>query len=115
MTASKLAVALLIVGIVSPASAQTVPEDVRCMLLSNVFAKGASDEKVRNGATQNLAFYIGRLDGRADPQGIASAIRTQASSIDPKTAGPAMDACASRMARAAQSIQALGKTAAPNK
>jgi hypothetical protein len=115
MTAGKFAVALLIVGIVSPASAQTVSEDVRCMLLSNIFAKGASDEKVRNGASLNLAFYIGRLDGRADPQGIASAMRTQASSIDQKTAGPAMDACASRLARASQSIQALGKTVAPHK
>ena len=115
MTASKFAVALLIVGIASPASAQTVPEDVRCMLLSNIFAKGAADEKVRNRAAQNLAFFMGRLDDRSDPQGIVSAIRIQASSIDAKTAGPAMEACASRMARAAQSMQALGNRAAPHK
>jgi hypothetical protein len=115
MTTSKFAVALLIVEMVSPASAQTVPEDVRCMLLSNIFAKGAADEKVRSAAAQNLAFFIGRLDGRADAQGIATAMRTQASSIDPKTSGPAMDACAARMARAGQSIQAIGKTLAPHK
>jgi hypothetical protein len=115
MTASKFAVALLIVGVVSPASAQTVSEDVRCMLLSNIFANGASDEKARNAAGQNLAFYIGRLDGRADPQVIATAMRVQASSIDPKTSGPAMDACASRLARAAQSIQAIGNTSLPPK
>ncbi len=115
MTASKFAIALLIAGVVSPACAQTVPEDVRCMLLSNMFAKYASDEKVRNAAARSLVFYIGRLDGRADAQTIASAMRAQASSIDPKTSGPAMDACASRVARAAQSIQALAKTVAPHK
>ena len=109
MTASKFAIAA------SPASAQTVPDDVRCMLLSNMFATGARDEKARNVAAQSLGFYIGRLDGRADPQGIVTAKRAQPSSIDPKTAGPAMDVCASRLARAAQSIQALGKTTAPHK
>jgi hypothetical protein len=115
MTASKFAIALLIAGSLSPASAQSVPEDVRCMLLSNIFAKGASDEKARNVAGQNLAFYIGRLEGRANPQAIATAMRAQASSIDPKTSGPAMDACASRLARAAQSIQAIGNTSLPHK
>ena len=115
MATRKFVLLLLVAGVASPLSAQTVPEDVRCMLLSNIFAKFAKDEKVRSAAAQNLAFFIGRLDARADPQGIASAIRTQAASIDAKTNGPAMDACASRMARASQSLQALGERAAPHK
>ena len=114
MFASKLSVPLIIVGIASPACAQTVPQDVRCLLLSNIFAKGASDEKVRNAAAQSLAFYVGRLDGK-DPQGISTAVRSQASSIDPKTSGPAMNACASRLALASKSIEALGETAPPHK
>jgi hypothetical protein len=115
MTAGKFAIGLLIAGSLSPASAQSFPEDVHCMLLSNIFAKGASDEKARNAAGQNLAFYIGRIEGRADPQAIATAMRAQASSIDPKTSGPAMDACGSRLARAAQPIQASGKMSLPHK
>jgi hypothetical protein len=80
-----------------------------------MFATHATDEKVRTGASHTMAFYIGRLDSRADPQGIASAMRTQTGSVDPKTAGTQMDACAARMARAVESIQGLDKATTPHK
>lgn len=115
MTIRKLILASLVIGFALPASAQTVPEDVRCVLLSNLYAKQATDDHGRQLASQTLAFYLGRLDGRANQQALATALRNQAPTIDPKTAGPAMNTCALRLASAEQGIQAAGRTIAPSK
>lgn len=115
MKFGKVAAAIILIGMSPPVSAQSVPEDARCLLLSNGFAKGAKDERAKQVAAETLIFFIGRLDGRAAPQALTNAMRSQATSIDPKTAGPEMTACAARVARAKQAIQVLGRNAAPTK
>lgn len=110
-----IAATVIAIGAISPVFAQSVPDDVRCLLLSNGFAKSAKEERAKQIAAETLIFYVGRLDGRAASQVITDAMRGQASSIDPKTAGPEMTACAARVARAKQAIQALGRNAAPAK
>lgn len=102
-------------ALASPASAQVVDSDVRCFLLSNAFAKQASDDKARSVAAASLAFYLGRLDGKTTAPGIAAAIRRDGPMIDPKTAGAQMSACAAHMTRLEQAIQAAVKAGATPK
>jgi hypothetical protein len=118
MKISKLVLVLLLAASAFPAMAanppaQNGPSDVRCLLLSNGFSKSANNEQARQAAAQTLIFYIGRLDGRMAPGALEAAMRAQAASIDPKAAGPEMTACAARLAHAQQTIQALGRAAAP--
>ena len=108
-----LAAMAFVVTTASPASAQSVPDDVRCFLLSNGFAKQATDPKARQVAVASLTFYLGRLDGKADAATIANTVRREGPAIDPKSAGAQMIACASRMAHAEQSIQAAINALAP--
>lgn len=117
MKINKLALGLLLAVSAFPAMAANPPaanppSDVRCLLLSNGFAKSASNDQAKQVAAQTLIFYVGRLDGRMAPAALEAAMRAQSSSIDPKTAGPEMTACAARLARAQQAITALGREAA---
>ncbi|MDP9057793.1 MAG: hypothetical protein M3N34_10805 [Pseudomonadota bacterium] len=98
------AAGLLSLAIAVPVSAQSVPDDMRCFVLSNLFAKAAKDPRGRTVAAENALFYLGRLDGKADPRAIAASLHSQ---IDPKTAGPLMTACAQRFGRVEQAIAAL--------
>lgn len=99
----------------SPASAQTVSDDVHCFLLSNVFAKQGKEPKGQQLAEASVAFYLGRLDGRADAATIARAMRKADAEITPQAAGTQMNACATRMMRAQQTIQTAVKSLAPTK
>jgi hypothetical protein len=101
----------LLVGMATPAPAQTVADDVQCLVLSNAFAKGASEEAAKQSAARTLVFYLGRLDAHADPQAVKSAM--QALKVDPKTASTAMTACATRFQHAVQALQALGSPPEP--
>ncbi len=103
---------ICIAALASPASVLAAPappaapgDDVRCFILSNAFAKKATDPKARELAAATLTFYLGRLDGRASPASVAAAIRREGPTIDPKAAGTQMTACATRMARSEQAIQ----------
>jgi hypothetical protein len=109
------AAALVVLGLVSSAHAQTVPDDVRCLVLSNMFAKAGGDARIKEAAAQSLLYYMGRLDARANAQAITAAMRTQGATINAQTAPTEMSACAARLQRAQQMIQAAGRAAAPHK
>ena len=104
---------LFVAGIAIPAAAQSIPDDVRCLALSNAFAKSSTEEPAREAASRALLFYLGRLDARGDAPAVRSAM--QSSKIDPKTAPTEMSACSSRFANAAQAMQSLVKSVAPEK
>jgi hypothetical protein len=95
-----------------PAAAQTIADDVRCLVLSNAFANGAAEEAQKQAAARTLVFYLGRLDAQA-PQAVKSAMQTV--KIDEKTASADMNACSARLGNAVQTIQALGKPPEPGK
>ena len=99
----------------SSASAQTVPDDVRCFLLSNIFAKQEKNPKPQQAAAASLTFYLGRLDGKADAATIASTIRHEGPALNPKTAGTQMTACVARMAHSQQALQAAIRATPPAK
>jgi hypothetical protein len=99
----------------APPAPSALGSDIRCFLLSNAYAKSATDPKARSAAAATLTFYLGRLDGRATPQVIASTMRSTGTTIDPKTAGAQMSGCAQQMARSEQSIQAAVRLLAAKK
>jgi len=88
---------------------------VRCFVLSNAFAKQAKDAGGRQLAAASMAFYMGRLDGRADPKTIAENVRRVGAAIDPKAAGALMSACANHMGRSEQALQTAIRALAPKK
>jgi hypothetical protein len=104
------AAGLLSLAMVSPAIAQNAPDDLHCFLLSNVFAKAEKDEKRRTLAGQATMFYLGKIDGRVNPNILAAAMRTP---LNPQLAGPQMTACAQRLGRAEQTLQQTIKSVAP--
>jgi hypothetical protein len=103
----------LLAAIAAPVCAQATADDVRCLMLSNAFAQGATEDGARQAAARTLLFYLGRIDAHADPQAVKKAMET--GKIDPKTAPADMSACAARFQKAAEAIQALGKPAQPGK
>jgi hypothetical protein len=113
MKISTLAGGLFLAGIAIPAFAQSVPDDVRCLALSNAFAKSAKEEPARQAATRALFFYLGRLDAHGDRPAVRSAM--QNSKIDPKVAGAQMTACSNRFANAAREMESLVKAAPPGR
>lgn len=105
--------ATAIAGFGAAASAQSLPDDTRCFLLSNAFAKQATDPKARQIAVAAVTFYLGRLDAKADANAIADSVKREGHSIDPKQSGPMMSACAQRMGRAEQAVQNAIRAQAP--
>ena len=105
--------ALSILGIASmlacgsPATAQTLEDDTRCFVASNMFAERASDEKAKRVALLSAYFYLGRLNASA-PQ-LEAAIRDQAKTLNAKNAGPIMQACAKRVGERSDVVQNIGK------
>ncbi len=106
------AAGLLGLAMVSPAAAQTAPDDLHCFLLSNVFARAEKDDKRRTLAGQAAMFYLGKIDGRVNPQALGAAIRTP---LNQQTAGIQMTACAQRLGRAEMALQGTIKSVAPKK
>lgn len=115
MKRNPIAAALLApaLAIVAPAQAETVQDDIRCVLLSGIFIKSAKDEKGKQIAQLTGAFYLGRLDGRAAPAALTAALRAESKALDGKIAGPLMDACAKKMAAAQKAVNDAGRAAAP--
>ena len=111
----RFATSMLLIGLAPPTPAQDVPADVRCLMLSGIFARAAPEERAREAATRAMHFFAGRLDGRVTTPALTNAIRAQNGRIDPKTAGPEMNGCAARVSRATQAIQSAGATVSAGK
>ena len=80
------AACLLSLAVAAPVCAQSVPDDVRCFILSNVFAKSDKDDKRRALSAQATIFYLGRLDGRADTKAITDGLHMKIVGAQDKTA-----------------------------
>jgi hypothetical protein len=105
VTRAILTISAAAVGLVSlhgfSVQAQGQPSDVKCLLLSNLYAKAATDEKAKTTALQASFFYLGRMTGPAGE--LQSRLLEEAKTIDPQKSSDAMEACAKAMvARAAQ-------------
>jgi len=104
LTCGALALALPL-----PVAAQTVNDDVRCLLLSASYARVAKDENTRRGSAMTGAFYLGRINGRISQPALAAAIRAQGKGLPAKEAAATMQACAARATAAEQALSAAQK------
>ena len=105
-------VAALAAAIASPAPAQKVDNDVRCMLLSNVFARSEKDTGRQKVAEVASIYYFGRVDARLSGDALRRAILDQGKSMSAASAGPAMTACARTMQQRRLAFQSLGQSLA---
>jgi hypothetical protein len=106
-----LACAALAFTVPAAAPAQTVNEDVRCLLVSTGFSRQTKDENVRRASAMAASFYLGRLNGRLAPPALTAAIRAQGKGLPARQAGEVMRACAMRAAAAEQQLATASKQA----
>ncbi|MDE2302837.1 MAG: hypothetical protein KGK11_09785 [Sphingomonadales bacterium] len=116
MNARPILAAALVAALLSPvaAAAQSVPDDMRCLMLSQIFARTEKDTKKRTVAAQSMFFYLGRLDGRADANTLTNTIHTLAPTLTPATAGGQMTTCARHMGTTMQTMQGAFQKGAPH-
>lgn len=100
------------IGLVAPLAAQSVDDDVRCLLSANVFARNEKDPAKRQLAQSASIFYLGRLDARIPTTQLKTAIVAQAKSMPSSALGPTMTGCAKRMVEKGVAMQTLN--VAPN-
>ena len=75
--------------------AQSLNDDIDCLVLSNTFAQHGSSDNIRKTSALTSAFYLGRVDGRTTSDNLATALKAQHGFAQP-AAGKAMQACAAR-------------------
>lgn len=89
-----------------PAAAQSVA-DVRCLVLSNAFALGASKAEAKQAAQSSAFYYLGKIDGKWSDAQLSAALLEQTRSIKVASAGAEMQDCARRMQASAVKLQSL--------
>ena len=94
----------------APAAAQTGEQDVRCLIVSNIFSQSEKDPAKRQVVTAARLFYLGRVDARMSGPALRTALVAQAKGITAQNAGPAMTACARSMQGKMAALQALSQS-----
>ncbi|NNM76262.1 hypothetical protein HJG53_05010 [Sphingomonas sp. ID1715] len=101
---------LLLAAVTVPAAAQTAEQDVRCLIVSNIFSQTEKDAAKRQVAGAARLFYLGRVDARMSGPALKTALVAQAKSVTAENAGPAMTACARSMQGKMAALQGLSAT-----
>lgn len=89
--------ALAALAVAAPVAAQSVDNDVRCLLAANVFARAEKDAAKRQISMAASVFYLGRLDARISNEQLKAAVLAQAKAMPASTLGPTMTACVKRL------------------
>ncbi len=97
----------------APLAAQSVDDDARCALASNVFSKVEKAPAKKQLATLASFFYLGRLDGRLSPAQIRSALLAQGKLMKQADLGTTMTACAKRLQATNTALQGPAAQAQP--
>jgi len=87
------ALAASLLSVSGAATAQTAT-DAGCMIVSNAFAQSSKDANQQKLAQASLFFYLGRISDSTTPAQLKALLDAQSKTIDEKTAGPMMNACA---------------------
>lgn len=102
-----IGVTALAAGLAAPVAAQSVDEDVRCLLASNVIVRQEKDPTKRQLATASQLFYFGRLDARISTPALKTALAAQIKTMTGASIGPTMTACVKRLAAKGVAMQTL--------
>lgn len=81
----------------SPAPAQLVDQDVRCMILSAFFQNGAKEPAQKQVAATSLLYYLGRVSARVPSSSLKSVYLAQAVGLKNENAGLLMNACVKQL------------------
>jgi hypothetical protein len=111
------ALALLVAGALAAASAPAAAQsaDVKCLLVSNLYSKAATDAKARQLAEAAKYFYLGRVHGRFSGAQLKAQMAALQKTITPANAGQTMNGCTRSMQIAATAVQRVAVQAAPRK
>src|SRR5437764_1536406 len=101
-----LAAALLLPG--APAGAQTA-SDVRCLILSNVFAQKAAEPDVQKVAQASFYFYLGRVADRVTAPQLKALFDDQSKTINDDSAGAMMKNCVQKLKSRASQCHSLSQ------
>jgi hypothetical protein len=101
-------VAVAAMGFPASASAQTVNDEIRCVMVSNALVAGSKNPRGRQIGASVGAYFMGRLDFRPPAQVKAALVR-QNRRIPGKEAEAVMNACAVRATKAEARLRSLAK------
>ena len=90
----------------APAMAQSLANDAKCLIVSNLFA-ASKDPKAKEAGVQTRYFYLGRLSGSAAQ--IEAALAAQSKAINAQNAPQTMQACARVVVQKANEVRAIGQ------
>jgi hypothetical protein len=98
MTRYPLLIAALGIGVAaSPAFAQAIDPDVKCMLTSDLFARMEKDPGRKQLSSIAAVFYFGRVDARLSPAQVRSQILALDKAVKPADLPAVMTDCARRL------------------
>lgn len=88
--------------------AQTVNDEVSCVLLSNAMASQSNNPRGKQVGAAVGAYFMGRLDARPPAQ-VKTAIAAQKRRMTAAAAAKSMNACVARATRSELRLRALAK------
>ena len=91
--------------------AESPLSDVRCLLVSNVFANAATDPRARQAASAASAFYLGRIDDRLSSAALGAALVSEQKLLTRANSSREMQACSARLAQAEKKVHAAARSA----
>ena len=109
---SILTAAIAAATIGAPIAAQSIDQDVRCFIASNIFVQSEKDPARKQLAGVASVYYLGRLDARMSLPQLAAAANAQGKLLKPADLGPIMTACATRFTDKGKALRALGQAGA---
>jgi hypothetical protein len=96
-------------GASAPALSAPGDANVRCFLVSNIFAKAAKDAKGQQVAAFVRFYNLGQMQAKLSPAQIKAQIVTVGKTLTDKSAAEAMNACARNLEAADKSIETIGQ------
>lgn len=106
----RLFVAIAALAGMAPAQAlaQDMNGNIRCLIVSNLFAKSSKEAKAKEIAGSAMLFYGGRVSNLSNAQ-IETGLLAQRKQVTAENAAKTMNECAQAMNRAVQKIEAAGQ------
>jgi hypothetical protein len=91
----------------APGSAQSVDDEVRCLILGAAFQGSAKEPAAKQAASAATLYFLGRVSARVPPGELKSTYLAQATRLKAESAGPMMDACFKQMQAQVRAVDAV--------
>lgn len=89
----------------APSAPIPAPTTAACLLVSNIFAKHATQEKDRSLGQLAVYFFMGRIDDRMNENELKLALAEQGRAINDSNATALMNACLHQMQTKVQMLE----------